>query len=71
MAVEITVEVRVKKGKQGPKFMGTHTGFQIGDKPAPVGPGKIGKLVPLVFGKRLVEKMPGSGYPFAQAFGRY
>jgi hypothetical protein len=59
VAVEITVQVRVKKGKQGPEFMGTDAGFQVGDKPAPVGPGKIRKLVPLVFGKRLVEKMAG------------
>jgi hypothetical protein len=69
MAVEITVEVRVKKGKQGPEFMGTDAGFHVGDKPASVGPGKIGKLIIFVFGKRLVEKMAGGGNPFAQPIG--
>jgi len=71
VAVEITVQVRVKKAKQGPEFMGTDAGFQVGDKPASIGPGKIRKLVTLVLGMRLVEKMTGCGNPFAPIIGKF
>jgi len=69
MAVEITVEIRVKKGKQRPEFMGMDAGFQVGDKPASIGPGKIRKLVTFVLVMRFIEKMAGRGNPFAQIIG--
>jgi hypothetical protein len=70
VAVEITVKISVKKGKQGPKFMGTDAGFHVRDKPASIGPGKIGKLVTLFLGMRFVEILAGCRNPFAEAIGK-
>jgi hypothetical protein len=59
VAVEITVEIRVKKGKQRPEFMGMDAGFQIRDKPAFICPGKIRKLVIFALVVGLIGKMVG------------
>jgi hypothetical protein len=61
VAVEITVKIRVQKGKQGPEFMGTNAGFQVGEKPASIGPVKIRKLVFFTLAKGFIEKMVGTG----------
>jgi hypothetical protein len=64
VAVEITVEIRVKKGKQRPEFMGMDAGFQVGDKPASIRPGKIRKLVILALVMGFIVKMVGQRLPF-------
>jgi hypothetical protein len=50
--------------------MGTDAGFHVRDKPASIGPGKIGKLVTLFLGMRFVEILAGCRNPFAEAIGK-